>query len=316
MPRVTDDPNLPHEQAAASWAAQSGSWQFDGATATYSPLEDPEKRNFSSASLSDLRFTEGWLRAEIEIGDEPSGASLGFGWEPNGGHYVAGVGGATAGYFVSDWTDTGYRDVATFGPRNSLKAGTYNVLVYVFGQQVLLEVNGVTVIARALPHPLVGNQVSVFAWGESEVRIKDLTVGTQRPQAFVVMQFGEPYDSLYTDVIHPVATAYGYAVQRADDVYGPGVILQDIVNGILQATVVIAEITPTNANVFYELGYSHALGKPTVLLAERETKLPFDVSSYRCVFYDNSIGGKQTVERDLRRHLTAIATSSVVGPAA
>jgi hypothetical protein len=71
--------------------------------------------------------------------------------------------------------------------------------------------------------------------------------------------------------------------------------------------VVIAEITPVNANVFYELGYAHALGKDTILLAERGKQLPFDVSGYRCIFYDNTIGGKQHVEESLRKHLRNIS---------
>jgi nucleoside 2-deoxyribosyltransferase len=51
----------------------------------------------------------------------------------------------------------------------------------------------------------------------------------------------------------------------------------------VRSTVVVAEITPVNANVFYELGYAHALGKQTILLAERGRTLPFDVSGYRCI---------------------------------
>ena len=77
--------------------------------------------------------------------------------------------------------------------------------------------------------------------------------------------------------------------------------------------VVIAEISPAggelnnyNPNVFYELGYAHALGKPTILLARRGSKLPFDINSYRVVFYDDTIGGKAEVEENLRKHLAAI----------
>jgi nucleoside 2-deoxyribosyltransferase len=47
-------------------------------------------------------------------------------------------------------------------------------------------------------------------------------------------------------------------------------ILHDVAQGIVDARVIVAEITPPNQNVFYELGYAHALGKPTILLAERE----------------------------------------------
>ena len=127
------------------------------------------------------------------------------------------------------------------------------------------------------------------------------------PNVFVVMQFGEPYDSLYREVIKPVCSKKGFKAFRADDVFKPGVILQDIRRGIVDSDVIIAEITPVNANVFYELGYAHALEKPTILLANRNTeKLPFDVSGYRVIFYDDTIGGKRDVEQTLTQHLESI----------
>jgi hypothetical protein len=74
-----------------------------------------------------------------------------------------------------------------------------------------------------------------------------------------------------------------------------------------RADIVIAEITPLNANVFYELGDAHALKKTTILLARGDAALPFDIQSFRVVFYNDSIGGKVEVERNLRKHLDAIA---------
>ena len=120
------------------------------------------------------------------------------------------------------------------------------------------------------------------------------------------MQFGSPYDQLYNDVIKQVCGEFRLNVIRADDIYHPGVIFQDILQGLDESNVVIADVTPPNPNVFFELGYSHALRKPVILLAERGTELPFDVSGYRVIFYDNTIGGKNAVEADLRRYLTNI----------
>jgi len=120
------------------------------------------------------------------------------------------------------------------------------------------------------------------------------------------MQFSEPYQQLYQEVIRPVAESFHLAAQHVGEVFGPGIILQDIVQGIVESEVIIAEITPANQNVFYELGYAHALGKPTILLAERGKQLPFDVSGYRVLIYDNTIAGKRQVEEGLKKHLTAI----------
>ena len=87
-----------------------------------------------------------------------------------------------------------------------------------------------------------------------------------------------------------------------------GTMIEDIVKAIRGASVVIADITPDNPSVFYEVGYSHALAKPTILLSDRKRgKLPFDVSGFRTLFYDNTIGGKSAVEAALQRHLQALA---------
>jgi nucleoside 2-deoxyribosyltransferase len=122
------------------------------------------------------------------------------------------------------------------------------------------------------------------------------------------MEYREPFDTFYQKVIKPQAES-DFEVVRIDEKTGPGVIFQDMQREIAQADVVIAEITHSNPNVFYELGYAHALGKPTILLAQRGVDLPFDIRSFRVVFYDDSIGGKSRVEEDLSKHLEAIRQS-------
>jgi nucleoside 2-deoxyribosyltransferase len=95
-----------------------------------------------------------------------------------------------------------------------------------------------------------------------------------------------------------------------DELAGPGIIFEDIKRPIAEAKIVVAEITAPNQNVFYELGYAHALNKPTILLAQRGKELPFDIRSYRVIFYDDSIGGKPALERNLQKHLEAILRES------
>ena len=52
---------------------------------------------------------------------------------------------------------------------------------------------------------------------------------------------------------------------------------------------------PTN------LGMLNALRKPTILLARRGQELPFDIRSYRVIFYDDTIGGKTRLEETLEK---------------
>lgn len=90
-------------------------------------------------------------------------------------------------------------------------------------------------------------------------------------------------------------------------IYTATPILADIINEIKAASIVIADITPDNPNVFYELGFAHALNKPTIVLSEKQrAKLPFDVSGLRTIFYDNSIAGKAKVEQTLTKFIEKI----------
>jgi hypothetical protein len=137
--------------------------------------------------------------------------------------------------------------------------------------------------------------------------LRNINVQPVRPQAFVVMQFTDEYTTLFKEVIEPVCGDFGYEVVRGDNVYTNGLIIEDIARSIRESAVVLADITPNNPNVFYEVGYAHGIEKPTILLSDRSReKLPFDISGFRLLFYDNTIGGKSAVETALRRHLEAI----------
>ena len=206
---------------------------------------------------------------------------------------------------------TGWRALKSVGSNTNLeKNREYHIEARLQGQAVRLTVDTIAVTEVEIPHPVRGDQVGLLAWGTRPVSFQNPTAWSGTPRAFVVMQFAEPYNSLYREVIKPVAERVGFEVFRADDVFRPGIILQDITRSIVDADVVIAEVTPANPNVFYELGYAHAIDKPTVLLAEHPSDpakhLPFDISGFRVIFYDDKIRGKRNVETMLRKHLTNI----------
>jgi hypothetical protein len=122
------------------------------------------------------------------------------------------------------------------------------------------------------------------------------------------MQFSEKFNALYNNVIRPTCEKFGFEVVRADDIYKSELLIEDITRSIEEASVIIADITPDNPNVFYEVGYEHAIKKPTILLSERQrAALPFDVSGLRTLFYDNTIGGKGHVETRLTKHLQSMS---------
>ncbi len=182
----------------------------------------------------------------------------------------------------------------------------YTLRLTANGSNLALQVNGVE-IAQA-SHRLTRGQLGIYLQGAGETALRNFHVLSGEPVCFVVMQFSTEFDELFSEVIRPTCENFGYRVVRADDYYSTGLIIDDITRSIQEASLVIADITPNNPNVFYEVGFAHGIGKPTILLSDRKReKLPFDISGFRTLFYDNTIGGKSVVQERLIRHLEAIA---------
>jgi hypothetical protein len=262
-------------------------------------------------------MNEGSVRVRVELASvlpsDESAARILLGFQSAEERYLSiGIGGYGGAFVLSDFSfPVGWQGLAGAGSSENLMTGKeYDLLVEMRGQQITLKVDGIRVLEAVLKQPLQGGQVGLFAWGNANVTFREALVRKSRGAAFVVMQFSEPYQQLYKQVIQPTARRYGLEAEHVGEVFGPGMILQDVIAGIVNAQVVIAEITPVNQNVFYELGYAHALKKPTILLAERGKQLPFDVSGHRTVFYDNTIAGKGDVEAALAKHLQAIFGSA------
>jgi hypothetical protein len=107
-------------------------------------------------------------------------------------------------------------------------------------------------------------------------------------KCFVVMGFGKKtdyptgrvldLDKSYKYIIKPAAEAAGYECIRADEIQHAGNINVPMYEQLLNADVVIADVSTYNPNAFYELGVRHAL-KPytTITIAEDKLVFPFDV---------------------------------------
>jgi hypothetical protein len=103
--------------------------------------------------------------------------------------------------------------------------------------------------------------------------------------AFVLMPFAPEFDAAYRLFIKTALEEAGFDVKRADDLLNQRNIMQDVMHGIDSANLVIADLTGSNPNVFYELGIAHALEKPVILLTQSLEELPFDLRSYRVLEY-------------------------------
>lgn len=297
-----------------AWQARFGLFQeiengiqFDGGIET---LEEGKQFPKFGSFLCNAVLSDGDLSARIEFSDtqKPNTCALIVRDNPENGAFIAaGLGLAGAAYGVRGYDGKIWHDIKSVGDVRSLQAGrSYHVVSRVRGGRIELKVDDVLLLRTQIPGQMPASQVGIWCQSEFQIKVTDFGVESRSPTAFVIMQFSDPYDRLYSDVILPVCREHGIEAVRVDQTYGPGLILADVIGRIVDSTLIIAEITPPNQNVFYELGFAHALQKPTILIASRGKELPFDVSGFRTLFYENSIGGKGQVEAELRKHLRAI----------
>jgi hypothetical protein len=106
---------------------------------------------------------------------------------------------------------------------------------------------------------------------------------------FVMQPFGGHLGGYYETIFKPAIEQTGLVPVRADaEIFGTGKIMDQVWRGISEATVLVAELTSKNANVFYELGLAHALEKPVVLVSSNTDDVPFDLRHIRVILYDQS----------------------------
>lgn len=255
------------------------------------------------------RFNKGIIAAQVIFSPEfprgQHGAGIIFGFQSFEREFYYIQFGNVAAYEICRYEPGfGFQALTRTGLNTSLAANQqYQIEVKLTGQRVEFRVDGVRVLGTVLPHPPAGHQVALIAAGPAEVRFQNIEVAASPPQAFIVMQFGQQLDHIWQRVIETVVSDEGFLPVRADYILGTTPILDDIKQLITEAAVVVGEITPLNANVFYEIGFADAQGKPLILLAQEGTKLPFDLSGYRVIFYHDKIGGEHDLADKLRNNL-------------
>ena len=113
-------------------------------------------------------------------------------------------------------------------------------------------------------------------------RVAKKSVGT----CFVMMPFKDPFNVYYQSIFKPAIMVADLEPVRTDDMFRPSVIVADLWQIIQDCKVLLAELTTKNANVFYELGLAHAIGKPVILVSETMDDVPFDLQQLRVLLYD------------------------------
>jgi hypothetical protein len=116
-------------------------------------------------------------------------------------------------------------------------------------------------------------------------------------------------DMLLNAVVREVLESddFGYEVVRSDQVADPGMINDRVIHDIINAELVVADLTFLNPNAFYELGIRHATLKPVIHFAQAGTPRPFDTIGYRAITEDiTDWHGIERAREQLRKAATAI----------
>ncbi len=125
--------------------------------------------------------------------------------------------------------------------------------------------------------------------------------------AFVLSPFGEPFDTIYKDHIKPTVEGIGnFTCLRADDIYDNRPIIEDIWRYTNEARILISELTGRNANVFYETGIAHTVGKEVILVTQSMEDVPFDLKHLRCIVYEYTPRGIGNLEDNLKNTILQI----------
>lgn len=130
---------------------------------------------------------------------------------------------------------------------------------------------------------------------------------------FVAMPFAATFNALYESIESLVRDHCHLRCWRADSDSVGSRVMSDVWRATNDAIVVIADLSGNSANVLYEVGLAHAVGKPVVLLTSdgSESAIPFDIQGIRVIRYDAANGFLPL--RD--RLLSAIRASAATLPA-
>ncbi len=83
-------------------------------------------------------------------------------------------------------------------------------------------------------------------------------------------------------------------------------LVNDIVALIARSKVVVCDLSGRNANVFYEVGIAHTLGRDVVLITQSHDDVPFDLRHHRYITYLNNSEGLDALRQSLTSRLRTL----------
>ncbi len=153
---------------------------------------------------------------------------------------------------------------------------------------------------------------SCYARPSNRIRVADMSDVSAKKLCFIVGPIGPEgseirvhADWLLKGIIRPVMTGYPeFQVKRADHDARPGLIDVQMINDLIDAELVIADLSLLNPNAFYEIGIRHMTGKPIIHMQLAIEGIPFDVAGYRAIkFARTQVDDIEKAKDDLKRSI-------------
>ena len=116
-----------------------------------------------------------------------------------------------------------------------------------------------------------------------------------KEKCFVIMPISDPdeydqghFQKIYDQIFIPAIKNAGYIPHRVDDDKSSHSIQSSIIKELIEAPMVLCDLSSRNPNVLYELGIRHAYNKPVVLVQENGTERVFDIGGINTIDYHPS----------------------------
>jgi hypothetical protein len=159
------------------------------------------------------------------------------------------------------------------------------------------------VLQEHLPAESAAESATMHYRGESARTLSRIdAAGSQssaKPHIFIAMPFRDDMEDTFVFGIQGPVNAAGYLCERVDLMTFTGDILARIKSRIETASLVIADLTGANPNVYLEVGYAWGKDRPTLLIAKTSDELKFDVQGQRCLIYKSIRDLATKLEADL-----------------
>ena len=118
-------------------------------------------------------------------------------------------------------------------------------------------------------------------------------------------------DQFLHHIIRPVAEAKGYSAIRADEISEPGIITSQVIQHIVDDSLVVADLSERNPNVFYELAIRHAIRKPFIQIINKGETIPFDVAATRTIIVDHhDLDNVEVAKKELERQISTLESDA------